>query len=155
VIYRGAVPVGAVASTSFTDQALVPATAYTYRVVAFDYAHNYSAYSGSVNATTNALPDHMYPGEFLLPGQFRQSADGRFVLVYQGDGNLVLYQGSNPLWNSETQSANPGIAVMQGDSNFVVYDSTGPVWWSHTWGVPGAYLVVQNDGNTVIYSPLG
>src|SRR5262245_43822514 len=100
---------------------------------------------------TNAVPDHMAPGDFLLPGQFRQSADGRFRLVYQVDGNLVLYQGSNPLWDSKTQSAIPGFAVMQGDGNFVVYDSTGPVWWSRTWA-PGAFLVVQNDGNTVIYS---
>src|SRR5262249_50424351 len=103
-------------------------------------------------STTNAVPDHMAPGEFLLPGQFRQSADGRFVLVYQGDGNLVLYQGSNPLWWTSTNSPNPGFAVMQGDGNFVVYDSTGPVWWSGT-GTPGAFLVVQDDGNTVIYSP--
>src|SRR5262245_12765708 len=96
-------------------------------------------------------PDHMAPGDFLLPGQFRQSADGRFRLVYQVDGNLVLYQGSNPLWDSRTQSANPGFAAMQGDGNFVVYDSTGAVWASGTWN-PGAFLVVQNDGNSVIYS---
>ena len=88
-------------------------------------------------------------------GQFRQSADGRFQLIYQGDGNLVLYQGwSAPLWWTSTNSNNPGFAVMQGDGNFVVYDSTGPVWWSGT-GTPGAFLVVQNDGNTVIYSAFG
>jgi hypothetical protein len=107
------------------------------------------------NTTTNALPDHMAPGDFLLPGQFRQSADGRFRFVYQADGNLVLYQGSTPLWWTGTNSNNPGFAVMQGDGNFVVYDSTGPVWWTSTTGNPGSYLVVQNDGNTVIYSPFG
>ena len=94
----------------------------------------------------------MNAGDFLLPGQSRHSADGRFRFVYQVDGNLVLYQGSTPLWWTGTQSANPGIAVMQTDGNFVVYDSTGPVWWSRTWGA-GAFLVVQDDGNTVIYSP--
>ena len=93
----------------------------------------------------------MNPGDFLSPGQSRQSADGRFWLVYQADGNLVLYRGSTPLWWTGTQSTNPGFAVMQGDGNFVVYDSTGPVWWSGT-GTPGAFLVVQSDGNTVIYS---
>ena len=100
-------------------------------------------------STTNALPDRMAPGDFLLPGQFRQSADGRFRLVYQVDGNLVLYQGSTPLWGSGTSGTELGFAVMQGDGNFVVYDSTGPVWWSGT-GTPGAFLVVQDDGNTVI-----
>jgi Ricin-type beta-trefoil lectin domain-like len=100
-----------------------------------------------------SLLDHMAPGEFLLPGQFRQSADGRFRLIYQGDGNLVLYQGSSPLWASWTFSTNPGMAVMQVDGNFVVYDSTGPVFSAGTDGHPGAYLAVQSDGNTVIYSP--
>src|SRR5262245_1067022 len=108
----------------------------------------------SATLTVSKPSDTTNPGDFLLPGQFRQSADGRFRLVYQVDGNLVLYQGWNPLWDSRTQSTNPGFAVMQGDGNFVVYDSTGPVWWSGT-GTPGAFLVVQNDGNMVIYSAFG
>ena len=56
VIYRGAVPVGAVNSTSFTDLGLIPNTGYLYRVVAFDNAHNYSGYSNTASATTNADP---------------------------------------------------------------------------------------------------
>jgi len=102
--------------------------------------------------TTNAVSDHMAPGDFLLPGQFRQSADGRFRLVYQADGNLVLYQGSNPLWATATFGTTPGFVAMQTDGNLVVYDSTKAVWASGTWGHPGAFLVVQGDGNTVIYS---
>src|SRR5262249_28728428 len=111
------------------------------------------AVSKPSDTTTNAIPDHMAPGDFLLPGQFRQSVDGRFWLVYQGDGNLVLYQGSNPLWATATYGTTPGFAAMQTDGNFVVYDSTGAaVWASGTWGHPRAFLVVQGDGNTVIYS---
>src|SRR5262249_35899080 len=45
--------------------------------------------SGSFSFKSCTLPDHMAPGDFLLPGQFRQSTDGRFRLIYQGDGNLV------------------------------------------------------------------
>src|SRR5688500_15234592 len=41
IIYRGAVPVGAVAATNFTDLGLTANTNYTYKVVAFDNAHNY------------------------------------------------------------------------------------------------------------------
>jgi len=44
---------------------------------------------------------------------------------------------------------------MQGDGNLVVYASTGPVWSSGTDRHPGAFLVVQDDGNTVIYSAGG
>jgi hypothetical protein len=94
----------------------------------------------------------MNPGDFLLPGQSRQSADGRFRLVYQVDGNLVLYQESNPLWATATFGTTPGFVAMQTDGNFVVYDSAGAVWASNTWGHPGSFLVVQDDGNTVIYS---
>ena len=92
-------------------------------------------------------------GERLAAGEFRKSADGRFKFIYQGDGNLVLYQGSTSLWSSETGGTSPGKTAMQGDGNLVVYNaSSQAVWASHTAGNPGAYLVVQNDGNVVIYS---
>ena len=52
IIYRGAVPVGAVSSTNFTDLGLTANTSYPYRVVAFDNAHNYSSSSGTLNVTT-------------------------------------------------------------------------------------------------------
>jgi hypothetical protein len=54
VIYRGPIPVGAVASPGFTDVGLIPNTAYIYRVVAFDNAYNYSGYSNSEYVSTNA-----------------------------------------------------------------------------------------------------
>ena len=55
VIYRGAVPVGAVSGTTFTDVGLLPYTAYSYRIVAFDASHNYSTYSSTFNVTTSAI----------------------------------------------------------------------------------------------------
>ncbi len=91
--------------------------------------------------------------EALHAGQSRTSADGRFTLIYQGDGNLVLYYGSQPLWDSGTWGTSPGQAVMQGDGNLVVYDASGYARWaSGTSGYNGAYLVVQSDGNLVLYS---
>src|SRR5262249_23595924 len=84
-------------------------------------------------STTNAVPDHMAPGEFLLPGQFRQSADGRFVLVYQGDGNLVLYQGDGNL------------VLYQGDGNLVLYQGSNPLWWTSTNSPNPGFAVMQGD----------
>jgi chitodextrinase len=54
IIYRGAVPIGAVSdsTTSFTDVGLLGSTTYGYRIVAFDVARNYSSYSSTSNATT-------------------------------------------------------------------------------------------------------
>ena len=84
------------------------------------------------------------------------SCDGRFNLILGGDGNLVLYEGSTPLWASNTAGQASAKAIMQGDGNFVIYTAGGsPVWASNTSGNSGASLAVQNDGNVVIYSSGG
>jgi hypothetical protein len=85
------------------------------------------------------------------------SSDGRFKLVYQGDGNLVLYrQDWTPIWWSGTQGPDYRNALMQSDGNFVLYHSDGtPYWSSGTVGNSDAWLMVQNDGNVVIYSASG
>jgi hypothetical protein len=101
-------------------------------------------------------PSVLGPNEALQPGAQRVSADGRFVLAFQGDGNLVLYQGSTALWSTGTHGTGATVAVMQGDGNLVLYSSAGaPLWASNTAGNPGAWLVVQGDGNLVLYSSSG
>jgi hypothetical protein len=101
--------------------------------------------------------DGLAPGDTLSPGEQVSSSDGRFHFVYQGDGNLVLYQdGVGALWASNTGGTSPGVTAMQGDGNLVVYDGASQaVWFSATHGHAGAYLVVQNDGNVVIYDTGG
>jgi len=92
------------------------------------------------------------PGQGLVAGQRVSSCDGRFALVMQTDGNLVLYQGRTPLWASNTWGTPGFVAVMQGDGNPVVYDRTArPQWAAGTWGHAGAWLAVQDDGNLVVY----
>jgi hypothetical protein len=88
----------------------------------------------------------------LTSGQSMSSQDGRFTLIMQSDGNLVLYwNGHGALWATGTNGKGQ-IATMQGDGNFVVYDGSGhAVWASNTNGHSGAGLTVQNDGNVVIY----
>ena len=99
-------------------------------------------------------PDTLFPGEALYPDQGLTSTNSEYRLVYQGDGNLVLYSYGTPLWASNTGGTAAGQAVMQHDGNFVVYDA----YWnalraSNTDGYDGARLVFQNDGNVVIYTP--
>lgn len=92
-------------------------------------------------------------GQALGQGQSVASCDGRFRLVMQGDGNLVLYQGGVALWHTFTNGKGGATAVMQADGNFVLYTAGGTALW-HTWTFnrPGAFLAVQNDGNLVLYS---
>jgi hypothetical protein len=101
-------------------------------------------------------PATLLANQSLKPGQELRSNDGRFVLAYQGDGNLVLYYGSSALWNSGTAGTLPKQAVMQGDGNLVVYDiADRAVFSTRTFGNPGARLILQNDGNLVIYTTGG
>ena len=63
-----------------------------------------------------------------VSGQSLISTDGRYRLVYQGDGNLVLYDDvdrSAP-WSSGTAGWTTGQVVMQTDGNFVIYMTVEP-----------------------------
>jgi len=96
------------------------------------------------------------PGQTLGEGQGLTSCDGRFQLVMQTDGNLVLYQaGVGAIWHSVTFNTDGDRAVMQTDGNLVVYGPSGALFHTGTWGNPGAFLAVQDDGNLVVYSAGG
>ncbi len=96
--------------------------------------------------------DTLLPNESLKAGESIISGDGSVSLIYQNDGNLVLYSQGKALWSSLTPGTSPGQAVMQGDGNFVVYDSNQRVvFTSKTDGYSGARLIVQSDGNLVLY----
>jgi hypothetical protein len=102
-------------------------------------------------------PTVLVANETLLPNQFRVSSDGRFRLVFQGDGNLVLYRvtgGMTALWSTGTNGTGAALVAMQSDGNLVMYSTTSAVLWStNTWGHPNSWLVVQDDGNLVLYAP--
>ena len=108
-------------------------------------------------ADDSARPDLMLPGDMLRPGDSVRSYNGRFELVYQGDGNLVLYENGAAQWASGTHGRSAGFVIMQHDGNFVIYDANDvPIWTSQgTFGHDGAWLIVQDDGNVVIYSSDG
>lgn len=93
------------------------------------------------------------PGDALGPGEALTSCDGRFSLVAQTDGNLVLYQaGVGALWHTSTNGRELSAFVMQDDGNAVLYSVFGtPLWDSGTHGKAGAFLALQDDGNLVIY----
>lgn len=82
------------------------------------------------------------------------STDGAYRLVYQLDGNLVLYRvGGGALWASNTSGQSVGHTAMQGDGNLVIYDDDGAARFATgTDGNPGAQLFIDAEGALRIVS---
>ena len=97
----------------------------------------------------------LYQGRQMDVGATRWSPNGRFVLIMQCDGNLVIYRkpSNKAIWSSKTGGSGAVKAVMQNDGNFVLYtaDNT-PRWHTGTDIKPTNHLLLQDDGNLVIYS---
>lgn len=95
--------------------------------------------------------DTLGPDEELRADQSITSNDGRFTLIMQSDGNVVLYQnGVRPLWESATMGSGATRLVMQSDGNLVAYRSDNvPVWATGTVSSPSR-LFLQDDGNLVL-----
>lgn len=92
----------------------------------------------------------------LSAGQSIVSPDGRYRLVMQGDGNLVLYSPYRALWWTRTDGKPANRVVVQSDGNIVLYDAQNRYYWAAmTQGNPNASLVLQDDGNLVLYSASG
>ncbi|MBB5803186.1 YVTN family beta-propeller protein [Saccharothrix ecbatanensis] len=110
----------------------------------------------TVHDTTGAPArgsDRVVRGESLAVGQYRTSRDGRFRLIMQSDGNLVLYAATGEaLWHTRTNGSGATRAVLQHDGNFVLYTPAGVAkWHTNTWNTTCDRLVVQNDSNVVLY----
>ncbi|GAA0814051.1 GH92 family glycosyl hydrolase [Spirilliplanes yamanashiensis] len=105
--------------------------------------------------------NQLQAGQRLTANQRLVSPNGRYTLLMQPDGNLVLYDGppqQNPIWATGTWNLpadrRPTRADLQPDGNLVLYTDAGqPVWASGSWGANriAPYLSMQDDGNLVIY----
>ncbi len=136
-------------STAATSNVTVTATDTTG-------ASGSASFTWTISGSGTGSCGELTANQQLTANQSVASCNGDYTLIMQGDGNLVLYQGSTALWASNTPGSAADEAIMQGDGNFVLYTSSGsPVWASNTAGNSGAYLEVQNDGNVVIYSASG
>jgi hypothetical protein len=81
-------------------------------------------------------------------------------LALHDDGNLVLKDKGNPIWDSETASNYDVLYLqMQEDGNLVIYAKNLRVIWSSETLVKNPaseyILLVQNDGNVVILTAAG
>ncbi|MGC4130210.1 MAG: hypothetical protein QM564_11790 [Bergeyella sp.] len=80
------------------------------------------------------------------------SASKSYYLVFQTDGNLVLYNSSSsPVWSSNT-AGKGSKAIFQNDGNLVVYNRSNAAVFASKTKNSGSKLTVQDDGNLVIYN---
>jgi Ricin-type beta-trefoil lectin domain len=79
------------------------------------------------------------------------SPNRRHQLVFQNDGNLVIYSNGNAVWATGTHNTATNQLAFQADGNLVLYNSGKAVWASDTSGKPVSHLAIQDDGNIVIY----
>ncbi|WP_223167149.1 hypothetical protein [Nonomuraea sp. SYSU D8015] len=106
------------------------------------------AAEASRSATGPVQSAMLRSGQKLAPGQNLDSANGRYRLRLQLDGNLVLLDNGKHIWHTGT-GGNPGAAAhMQRDGNLVVRSADNEPLW-HT-GTQGAGVHVQNDGNLTV-----
>jgi len=98
-----------------------------------------------------------------------KSENGEYRMTMQGDGNLVLYRGDEPLWATGTNGEHGAHCVFQKDGHFLIYRlnefgqvSTDPddcIWKTDIYGDPeefhGGWVEMQNDGNFVQYTREG
>ncbi|WP_412735983.1 fibronectin type III domain-containing protein [Krasilnikovia sp. MM14-A1259] len=112
--------------------------------------------TGQTSFFTSGAPvnrSRLYPGEMLFPNERLVSANGRYVLVMQGDGNLVEYDGGTPVWASNTAGVGASTFEAQRDGNFVVYAAGHRAVWATGTNRPDSMLTIQDDRNVVVYAP--
>lgn len=80
-----------------------------------------------------------------------RSQNGKFKLIYQADGNLVIYKGSRAIWASQTNGKPSTHLSFQADGNLVIYNYDQTVWSSKSNTKQGKFITMQDDGNLVVY----
>ncbi len=101
------------------------------------------------------------PGTLIFPGQ--RFTAGKTTLLFQTDGNLVLYGENNSvIWATYTENKGGVMAAMQTDGNFVIYDGAGKaLWYTSTNAFPGSHACIQANGsfsiviNKVVWARFG
>jgi hypothetical protein len=101
---------------------------------------------------------NLWRGGTMLPGQEMETPDRHYKLVFQADGNLVLYSetSGHALWNSVSFGSGGQYLMLQDDGNLVLYNANyQAIWNSKTNGRGGSQLAIQTDGNLVLYNYAG
>lgn len=107
---------------------------------------------GAVDVDSSTLTE----GQFLSKGGYLINSGRSAVLVFQNDGNLVLYRGDGlVLWATNTQGQ-PTSRATAVKGNFVLTKTDGTIAWSSTWDADWKWgngsVILQEDGDLVMRS---
>lgn len=111
--------------------------------------------NSALTTGTKVCNNKIAGGRCLAPGEEVWSCLGCARLVFQADGNLVVYtKTGSVVWSSGTAGNGATRACMQADGRFVLYTAENVSKWSSTWSVPNtnteAYAMIQDDGQFVV-----
>ncbi len=146
------------ATFNFSINAPATANIYTesFGLVAEGWSWFGQSFTNSVNVGAVTSPDGTFPDNLALNQGLSfngsiVSPNGKYRLIMQGDGNLVLYSPNRAIWWTNTENTGASFFIVQGDSNMVVYSPARYVWASFTQNRGGKTLYIQDDGNLVLY----
>ena len=83
----------------------------------------------------------LYPGEFLIVGEYLASENGRYNAVMQLDGNFVVYGVGGKVWWASNTIGSADRITMQHDGNLVLSNGDAVTWASGTQQI-GSHLVM-------------
>ena len=78
-----------------------------------------------------------------------------FSLIFQSDGNLVIFQGANPIWSKNPVNKNAATFKFTSDGRAGIYNSANALIWpvsdnSKTDGKGALYLLLSQAGNLAV-----
>jgi hypothetical protein len=118
----------------------------------------WSSGTGNVFTESEISNSTIKAEDMLRRGQSLSSANGKYKVSIESDGNVVLRKdGNTALWATATDGKDVDAFKVQNDGNLVAY-MTGAraTWASGTGGKSGSstVLLMQDDGNLVLYKSL-
>ena len=99
--------------------------------------------------TQHQTTDTLLPGQSIIVKGRLTSPNGNYFFAVQGDGNLVIYNGNSPIWQSDTRG-NKVIFGLYADGWLRLKDSEGREVWKSNTGT-GTSLKMQDDGRLVMF----
>ena len=118
-----------------------------------------SAVGSPANNTNTIVANSTDKTISLQPENKFYSPNKKYYVVFQDDGNLVVYENvynnrsKDPwIWCSGTAGNNNAVCKMQNDGNLVIYNGNDPIWHTFTNEMRNAKLYISNEGDLFIYS---